>query len=60
MDIFYDAPCLFAGIAEDEEGNMSPIYYGEVFTLSEEMCDPAEVFFQYIGSRASSVIPFAR
>lgn len=60
MDMYYDVPSLFAGIAEDEEGNMSPIYYGEVFTLSEEMCDPAEEFFQYIGGRASSVIPFAR
>lgn len=47
MDMYYDAPSLFAGIAEDEEGNMSPIYYSEVFTLSEEMCDPAEEFFQY-------------
>ena len=60
MDMYYDVPSLFAGIAEDEEGNMSPIYYGEVFTLSEEMCDPAEEFFQYIGGRASSVVPFAR
>ena len=60
MDMYYDVPSFFAGIAEDEEGNMSPIYYGEVFTLSEEMCDPAEEFFQYIGGRASSVAPFAR
>ena len=60
MDMYYDVPSFFAGIAEDEEGNMSPIYYGEVFTLSEEMCDPAEEFFQYIGGRASSVVPFAR
>lgn len=60
MDMYYDVPSFFAGIAEDEEGNMSPIYYGEVFTLSEEMCDPAEEFFQYIEGRASSVVPFAR
>lgn len=60
MDMYYDVPSLFAGIAEDEEGNMSPIYYGEVFTLSEDQCDPAEEFFQYIGGRASSVVPFAR
>ena len=60
MDMYYDVPSLFAGIAEDEEGNMSPIYYGEVFTLSEDQCDPAEEFFQYIEGRASSVVPFAR
>ena len=60
MDMYYDVPSFFAGIAEDEEGNMSPIYYGEVFTLSEDQCDPAEEFFQYIGGRASSVVPFAR
>ena len=60
MDMYYDVPSLFAGIAEDEEGNMSPIYYGEVFTLSEEMCDPAEEFFQYIVGGVSSVAPFAR
>ena len=60
MDMYYDVPSFFAGIAEDEEGNMSPIYYGEVFTLSEEMCDPAEEFFQYIVGGVSSVAPFAR
>ena len=60
MDMYYDVPSFFAGIAEDEEGNMSPIYYGELFTLSEDQCDPAEEFFQYIGVGVSLVVPFAR
>lgn len=41
---------LFAGIAEDENENLSPIYYTEPFTLSKDMCDPAEEFFDYVQS----------
>ena len=39
---------FFAGIAEDEDGNLSPIYYGEPFQTSKDMCSPAEEFFDYV------------
>lgn len=42
---------FFAGIAEDEDGNLSPIYYGESFLVTKDMCDPAEEFFNYVGTR---------
>lgn len=41
---------LFAGIAEDENENLSPIYYTEPFTTSKDMCSPAEEFFDYVQS----------
>lgn len=48
INMYYDLPMLFAGIAEDSEGNMSPIYYTEVFTLSKEQCSPASEFFDLL------------
>ena len=48
MNMYYDLPMLFAGIAEDGEGNMSPIYYTEIFTLSKEQCSPASEFFDLL------------
>lgn len=54
MDMYYSIDeedrFLFAGIAEDENENLSPIYYTEPFTLSKDMCDPAEEFFDYVQS----------
>lgn len=54
MDMYYsndeEDRFLFAGIAEDENENLSPIYYTEPFTLSKDMCDPAEEFFDYVQS----------
>lgn len=44
---------FFAGIAEDEDGNLSPIYYGEPFQTSKDMCSPAEEFFDYVGTRST-------
>lgn len=48
MPLYYDLPMLFAGIAEDAEGNMSPIYYGEIFTLDKSQCSPASEFFDLL------------
>ena len=48
MDLYYDLPMLFAGIAEDAEGNMSPIYYSEIFTLDKSQCSPASEFFDLL------------
>ena len=48
MPLYYDLPMLFAGIAEDGEGNMSPIYYGEIFTLDKSQCSPAAEFFDLL------------
>ncbi|MBO7190282.1 MAG: hypothetical protein J6V55_06825 [Alistipes sp.] len=39
---------FFAGIAEDENGNLSAIYYSEPFLLTKDMCDPAEEFFREV------------
>ena len=44
---------FFAGIAEDEDGNLSPIYYGEPFQTSKDMCSPAKEFFEYVGTRST-------
>ncbi|MBO5882663.1 MAG: hypothetical protein J6Q21_05435, partial [Alistipes sp.] len=58
MDMYYSYGeqdrFLFAGIAEDESGNMSEIYYSEPFLLSKDMCDPAEEFFGYVNATKSS------
>lgn len=52
MDMYYsmseDDKFFFAGIAEDDEGNMSPIYFGETFTLNKEQCSPASEFFDLL------------
>ena len=64
MDMYYsmssDDAFFFAGIAEDEEGNMSPLYFGEAFTLSTDDCSPAEEFFNYVGTRSANIHIFAR
>ena len=52
VDMYYsygdDDKFFFAGIAEDELGNLSPIYYGESFLVSKDMCSPASEFFNYV------------
>lgn len=48
MGLWYDSEFFFAGIAEDEEGNLSEIYFGEKFTLKREDRSPAEEFFELI------------
>ncbi len=60
MDMYYSMHdqdrFLFAGIAEDESGNMSEIFYTEPFLMSKDMCDPAEEFFTYVGGATTAVI----
>ena len=64
MDMYYSYSdqerWLFAGIAEDENGNMSEIFYTEPFMLSKDMCDPAEEFFSYVGSASTTAVLFRR
>ena len=52
MDMYYSMDdgdlFFFGGIAEDKDGNLGDIYYGEGFLLSKEMVNPAEEFFQYV------------
>lgn len=52
MDMYYSMDdgdlFFFGGIAEDEDGNLGDIYYGDSFLLSKEMVSPAEEFFQYV------------
>lgn len=65
MDMYYSMNdqdrFLFAGIAEDESGNMSEIFYSEPFLMSKSMCDPAEEFFTYIPqSNQSAILTFKR
>lgn len=64
MDMYYSMSdqdrFLFAGIAEDESGNMSEIFYTEPFLMSKNMCDPAEEFFSYVGSASTTTVIFRR
>ena len=64
MDMYYSMSdqdrFLFAGIAEDEHGNMSEIFYTEPFLMSKDMCDPAEEFFSYVGSASTTAVIFRR
>ena len=64
MDMYYSYSdqerWLFAGIAEDENGNMSEIFYTEPFMLSKDMCDPAEEFFTYVGKASTTAVLFKR
>ncbi len=64
MDMYYSMSdqdrFLFAGIAEDENGNMSEIFYTEPFLMSKDMCDPAEEFFTYVGSASTTAAIFRR
>lgn len=64
MDMYYSMSdqdrFLFAGIAEDESGNMSEIFYTEPFLMSKYMCDPAEEFFSYVGSASTTAVIFRR
>jgi hypothetical protein len=56
-----DQDCfLFAGIAEDEEGNMSEIFYTEPFLLLKDMCDPAEEFFDYVNVSSYKAVAMGR
>lgn len=64
MDMYYSISdqdrFLFAGIAEDENGNMSEIFYTEPFLMSKDMCAPAEEFFSYVGSASTTAVIFRR
>lgn len=64
MDMYYSMSdqdrFLFAGIAEDENGNMSEIFYTEPFLMSKDMCAPAEEFFSYVGSASTTAVMFRR
>ena len=64
MDMYYSMSdqdrFLFAGIAEDENGDMSEIFYTEPFLMSKDMCDPAEEFFSYVGSASTTAVIFRR
>ncbi len=54
MDMYYsmgnDDLFFFAGIAEDEKGNLGDIYYGDAFVVSRDMVSPADEFFSYVTS----------
>lgn len=49
MGIWYDFEFFFAGLAEDNDGDLSDIYFGEMHTIMPSDCSPAEEFFTYIG-----------
>ncbi len=64
MDMYYSLDdqdrFLFAGIVEDDNGNMSEIFYSEPFLMSKDMCDPAEEFFSYVGKASTNAVIFRR
>ena len=39
---------------------MSEIFYTEPFLMSKDMCDPAEEFFSYVGTRTANTLIFTR
>ncbi len=64
MDMYYslgdDDTFFFAGIAEDDKGNLSEIFFGEDFQLSADMASPAEEFFEMIKEASPSTFIIAR
>ncbi len=64
MDMYYSLydqdRFLFAGIAEDEDGNMSEIFYSEPFLMSKDMCDSAEEFFSYVNNSSYKAVAMGR
>ena len=64
MDMHYsldaDDTFFFAGIAEDDKGNLSEIFFGEDIQLSTEMVSPAEEFFEMIKEASPSTFIIAR
>lgn len=64
MEMYYslnsDDTFFFAGIAEDEDGNLSEIYYGEDFMLTKDMISPVEEFFEIVSRPSESRVIFKR
>lgn len=64
MDMYYSMDgsdrFFFAGLANDEAGATSELYIGECFTLSKDMCSPAEEFLAMVKKESNSVVMFAR
>ena len=64
MDMYYsldeEDKFFFAGIVEDDNGNLSPVYYSESFTLSKAQCDPVEEFFEYVITPSANTFMLAR
>lgn len=64
MDMYYSMDdsdkFFFAGLANDERGATSELYMGESFTLSKDMCSPAEEFLAMVKTESNSVVMFAR
>lgn len=64
MDMYYSMDSgdrfFFAGLANDENGATSELYIGECFTLSKDMCSPAEEFLAMVKTESNSVVMFAR
>lgn len=52
--LWYDEEYIFAGVVEDENGNLSEINYGDVFVPTREDCSPAEEFFDYVNTEVMS------
>lgn len=50
LGLWYDFEFFFAGMAEDENGDLSEIYFSEPFVLTPEDCSPAEEFIDMIAS----------
>ena len=49
MGLWYNFEFFFAGLAEDNDGDLSDIYFGEIDSIKPSDCSPAEEFFTYIG-----------
>ena len=64
MDMYYsedaDDTFFFAGIAEDDKGNLSEIFFGEDIQLSADMTSPADEFFDMINEASPNTFIIAR
>ena len=64
MDMYYslnaDDTFFFAGIAEDKNGNLGSIYYGEDFLLEESMVSPVEEFFDIVAKPSANRVILKR
>ena len=64
MDMYYslgeDDSYFFAGVAEDNKGKLSDIFYGEDFLLTEDMVSPAEEFFEMVEEASPTTFIFTR
>lgn len=57
MGLWYDIELFFAGMAEDSNGDLSGIYYGDIFTISRDDCSDAQEYLDMVQSGELPIAP---